>query len=89
MCDTSATYRARPRCKDNDNDNDLRYKLLAPTLNLDKLAKEPEARHAHARQPAPSQTSAGGLKTGITKGTGKDEGKNKPRDGRKRVARFC
>ena len=67
----------------------MRYKPLVPALNLDKLAKEPEARHVHARQLASSQTLAGDLKTGITEGTGKDEGKDKPGDRRKRVTRFC
>ena len=67
-----------------DEDDDLRYKPLAPALDLGKLAKEAEARHARARQSTPSQTLAGDSKTGITGGTGKDEGKDKPGDGEKK-----
>ncbi|KAF8550446.1 Swi3-domain-containing protein [Imleria badia] len=72
-----------------DEDDDLTYKPLAPKLDLDKLAKEAEARHARARQSAPSQTLASGSKTGAAGSTGKDpfgkdEGKDKPGDGEKK-----
>lgn len=70
-------------------DDDLRYKPLAPTLDLAKLAKEAEERHVRARQTAPSQTLAGGSKTGAAGGTGKDpsgndDGNGKPGDGEKK-----
>lgn len=66
-------------------DDDLRYKPLAPALNLEKLAKEAEARHAHARQTAPSQTLAGGSKNERPGGTGKDKsGELGDGDGEKR-----
>lgn len=72
-----------------DEDDDLMYKPLAPALNLQKLAKEAEARHAHARPTAASQ-SASGSKTAMG-GTGRDKGpsemgdeKGKPGDGEKK-----
>lgn len=71
-----------------EEDNDLRYKPLAPALDLAKLTKEAEARHEDARQTAASQTVAGGSKSGAAGGTGKDqfrkdEGKDKPGDEKK------
>ncbi|KAH0826979.1 replication fork protection component Swi3-domain-containing protein [Lanmaoa asiatica] len=70
-------------------DDDLRYKPLAPALDLGKLAKEAEARHARARQTAPSQILPDALKTGAAGGAGKDQsgkdaGKGKPGDGEKK-----
>ncbi|KAG6369762.1 replication fork protection component Swi3-domain-containing protein [Boletus reticuloceps] len=72
-----------------EEDDGLRYKPLAPALDLENLAKEAEARHARARQTAPSQTLANGSKTGTTGSTGwdsfaKDEGKGNPGDGEKK-----
>lgn len=71
--------------KDGEGD-DLTYKPLAPTLDLTKLAKEAEERHARARQTAPSQTLAGGSTAGGTEKdqSGKDDGKGKPGDGEKK-----
>lgn len=67
-------------------DDDLTYKPLAPALDLGRLAKEAEARHARAGQTAPSQTLAGGSKTGAAAKDvfGKDEGKGKSGDGEKK-----
>jgi replication fork protection complex subunit Csm3/Swi3 len=67
-------------------EDDLIYKPLAPALDLERLAKEAEARHARAGPTAPSQTLAGGPKTGAAGKDpfGKDEGKGKPGDGEKK-----
>ena len=67
-------------------DDDLSYKPLAPALDLEKLAKEAEARHARAGQTAPSQTLAGRSKTGAAgkDQSGNEEGKGKPGDGEKK-----
>ena len=69
--------------KDGEQD-DLRYKPLALALDLEKLAKEAEARHARARQAAPSHTLAGGSGSTSKDQSGKDEGKGKPGDGEKK-----
>lgn len=75
-----------------EGDEDLRYKPLAPALDLAKLAKEAEEKHARAWQTGPSQTQASSSKTGGAGGAGKDPfgkdpGKGKPGDGDKKTRR--
>ena len=72
-----------------EEDGDLTYKPLAPALDLAKLAKEAEEKHARARKMSPSQTQTlvGGSKTGGVGDAGKDEGKGKADDGEKKGRR--
>lgn len=75
---------------DNDGEeDDLSYKPLAPALDLVRLTKEAEARHARTKQTAPSQTQtlAGGSKTAVFGSSWRDDGKSKSDDGDKKGRR--
>ena len=67
-----------------EEDDDLRYKPLAPALDVAKLAKEAEERHARARQTGPSQALTSSSKTAAKDWSAKGQEKDKAEDGEKK-----